>query len=96
MLESGPFWMNFCNPSSNEMKSISKAFGLHPLTSEDIMVLLCITIKTPDTREKCEVFSNYYFVVVRTFEHDNTRAEYLMPIVVYIVIFKQCVLSVLN
>lgn len=87
-LESGPFWMNFCNPDAEEMDNISKAFQLHPLTSEDI--------RTPDTREKCEVFANYYFVVIRTFDHDAFSENFMCPITMYIVIFKQCVISVLE
>lgn len=57
LLESSIFWFNFCSPTSEEMDNISRAFGLHPLTNEDI--------QTSDTRQKVEVFENYYFVVQR-------------------------------
>jgi magnesium transporter len=95
MLESGPFWMNFNNPSREEMSDITNAFNLHPLTSEDIQVCYIFIILTGDTREKCEVFNNYYFVVIRTLNHDTGSKTFLDPITVYIVIFKECVLSVI-
>lgn len=57
ILTCSPFWIDISSPTQAEMASISKVFGLHPLTNEDI--------QTPDTREKCEVFQKYYFVVIR-------------------------------
>lgn len=51
MLEQEPFWINFCGPTPEEMNSIARAFGLHPLTNEDI--------QTPDTREKCKYRSGF-------------------------------------
>ncbi|OAJ37664.1 hypothetical protein BDEG_21663 [Batrachochytrium dendrobatidis JEL423] len=44
ILEDGPFWLDVCQPTPTEMFNISRAFGIHPLTDEDI--------QTPDTREK--------------------------------------------
>ncbi|KAI8914332.1 hypothetical protein EDD86DRAFT_244544 [Gorgonomyces haynaldii] len=85
LLESGPFWLNFCEPTEQEMEAISAAFGIHPLTNEDI--------QTPDTREKCEVFPNYYFVVIRSFDQDSFSATYLQPVPVFICIFRECVIS---
>ncbi|KAH9276473.1 hypothetical protein BSLG_007950 [Batrachochytrium salamandrivorans] len=85
ILEEGPFWLDVCQPTSAEMASISRAFGIHPLTSEDI--------QTPDTREKCEVFNKYYFIVIRSFEQDHASAKFMAPIPVYIVVFRECVIS---
>jgi hypothetical protein len=86
VLESGVFWINFHQPSLQEIDDISRAFNIHPLTKEDI--------QTPDTREKCEVFQNYYFVVIKSFEGDIFKSTYLSAIPVYIVIFASFVLSV--
>ena len=93
-LTSDPFWIDVSSPTVSEMNEISRLFGLHPLTNEDI--------QTPDTREKCEVFSKYFFVVIRlflhlirTFDPDQYRATFLQPISYYIVIFEECILSVL-
>ncbi|KAK5669128.1 hypothetical protein BDV3_003320 [Batrachochytrium dendrobatidis] len=85
ILEDGPFWLDVCQPTPTEMFNISRAFGIHPLTDEDI--------QTPDTREKCEVFNNYYFVVIRSFEQDHASSRFMAPIPVYIVIFRECVIS---
>ena len=84
-LQSGPFWLNVCQPTPYEMMQITKAFDMHPLTDEDI--------RTPDTREKCEIFSNYYFVVIRTFEQDEWSQHFMLPITFYIVVFRECVVS---
>nr|KAJ3421580.1 CorA metal ion transporter [Polyrhizophydium stewartii] len=85
LLEEGPFWLDVCQPTAAEMASISRAFGIHPLTDEDI--------QTPDTREKCEVFNSYYFVVIRSFDQDHSSTRFLTPIPVYIVIFRECIVS---
>ncbi|KAJ3406284.1 CorA metal ion transporter [Chytridiales sp. JEL 0842] len=85
VLESGPFWLDVCNPSNEEMHMFTRVFGIHPLTTEDIL--------TSDTREKCEVFPNYYFITIRSFDGDEYSMTYLHPINVYIVVFRECVLS---
>lgn len=86
VLGSGMFWIDVLNPTQLEMNQLSNLFGLHPLTSEDI--------QTEDTREKCEVFSNYSFIVIKSFEADEGKINYLSPISVFIVIFEECVLTV--
>ncbi|KAJ3273973.1 CorA metal ion transporter [Terramyces sp. JEL0728] len=85
VLESGPFWIDCLSPTLFEMNEISKLFHLHPLTNEDI--------QTADTREKCEVFEKYFFVVMRSFEQDQYKNSFMQPITVSIVIFRECILS---
>jgi magnesium transporter len=68
------------------MKVISKAFGIHPLTSEDILM--------QEAREKVELFRNYYFVNYRTFEQDSNSEDYLDPVNMYVVVFREGVISV--
>lgn len=79
------WWLDVTCPTDAEMKVIAKAFGIHPLTAEDI--------RMQELREKVELFRNYYFVCFHTFEQDKELAEYLEPINVYIVVFKEGVLS---
>ena len=67
------------------MKIISKAFGIHPLTAEDIMM--------QEAREKVELFRNYYFVNYRTFDQDVSSDNYLEPVNMYVVVFREGVLS---
>ncbi|KAH3676499.1 hypothetical protein WICPIJ_009079 [Wickerhamomyces pijperi] len=55
-----PFWLDILNPTEEEMKVLSKAFGIHPLTTEDIFL--------GETREKVELFKDYYFVCFRSFD----------------------------
>lgn len=81
----GTWWLDCSCPTDAEMKVLSKAFGLHPLTSEDIRV--------QESREKVELFKNYYFVCFHTFEPDKESADYLEPINVYIVVFRDGILS---
>lgn len=55
-----PFWLDILDPSEEEMKVLSKTFGLHPLTTEDIFL--------GEAREKVELFRLYYFVCFTSFD----------------------------
>lgn len=55
-----PFWLDIQNPLEEEMKVLSKTFGLHPLTTEDIFL--------GETREKVELFRQYYFICFTSFD----------------------------
>ena len=80
------FWLDVLQPTFEEMKVISRAFGIHKLTAEDIM--------EQEAREKVELFRNYYFVNYRTFEQDPESEEYMEPVNMYFVVFKGGVISV--
>jgi magnesium transporter len=73
------------SPTDAEMKVISKAFGIHPLTAEDILM--------QEQREKVELFKHYYFINYRTFEQDTNSEDYLEPVNLYVVVFKEGVIS---
>jgi magnesium transporter len=79
------WWLDVLCPTEAEMKVISKAFGIHPLTAEDIML--------QEAREKVELFRHYYFVNYRTFDQDSTSDNFLEPIDMYVVVFREGVLS---
>ena len=79
------FWLDILSPTDTEMRVLSKTFGIHPLTAEDIMM--------QEAREKVELFRNYYFVNYRTFEQDVNSGDYLEPVNMYIVVFREGVLS---
>lgn len=79
------FWLDVLSPTDTEMRVISKAFGIHPLTAEDIMM--------QEAREKVELFRNYYFVNYRTFEQDVNSEDYLEPVNMYVVVFREGVIS---
>jgi len=79
------FWLDVLQPTYEEMRVISRAFGIHKLTAEDIM--------EQEAREKVELFRNYYFVNYRTFEQDEKSEDYLEPVNMYFVVFKGGVIS---
>lgn len=58
--EPGPWWLDINCPTEDELRAISRAFGVHPLTTEDIVL--------HETREKVEIFHNYYFVCFTSFD----------------------------
>jgi magnesium transporter len=84
--DGGVWWMDMVNPTEEEVFAISKAFGVHPLTREDI----CIQ----EPREKVELFHQYYFVSFRSFfQADKESEEYLEPVNFYAVVFKEGILT---
>lgn len=80
------FWLDVLSPTDAEMRVLSKTFGIHPLTAEDIMM--------QEAREKVELFRNYYFVNYRTFEQDMNSEHFLEPVDMYVVVFREGVISV--
>jgi magnesium transporter len=65
---------------------MAKAFGVHPLTREDI----CLQ----EPREKVELFHQYYFVSFRSFfQADKDSEDYLEPVNFYAVVFKEGLLT---
>jgi len=79
------FWLDVLCPTEAEMKVLSRAFGLHMLTSEDIL--------TQESREKVELFRHYYFIHYRTFEQDINNENYMEPVNMYIVVFREGVIT---
>ncbi|ODV95958.1 hypothetical protein PACTADRAFT_49384 [Pachysolen tannophilus NRRL Y-2460] len=67
-----PFWLDVLNPTEEEMKVLSKAFNIHPLTTEDIYL--------GETREKVELFKDYYLVCFRSFDivHERYKQKKLI------------------
>lgn len=79
------WWLNVLSPTDAEMRVISRTFGIHGLTTEDIMM--------QEDREKVELFQHYYFVHYRTFNQDPRSENYLEPINLYLVVFRDGILS---
>ncbi|KAH6661249.1 hypothetical protein BKA67DRAFT_79598 [Truncatella angustata] len=84
--QDGVWWLNVNNPTEDEARAICKAFGIHPLTIEDITV--------QETREKIELFPSYYFACFRSFtiiqEEDGPDYE---PFNIYVIVFREGTLS---
>ncbi|THH02168.1 hypothetical protein EW026_g655 [Hermanssonia centrifuga] len=83
--EANTWWLDVQSPTDDEMKLLSKVFNIHPLTTEDIQM--------EETREKIELFRNYYLVCFRSFEQDNMSPTYLEPLNMYIIVFREGILS---
>ena len=82
----GVWWLDMVNPTEEEVFAIAKAFGVHPLTREDI----CLQ----EPREKVELFHQYYFVSFRSFfQADKESDDYLEPVNFYAVVFKEGLLT---
>lgn len=47
-----------------------------------------------ETREKIELFRNYYLVCFRSFDQDPYSPTYLEPLNMYIIVFREGILSV--
>ncbi|EMR69850.1 hypothetical protein UCREL1_3119 [Eutypa lata UCREL1] len=82
----GVWWLNVNSPTEEEVRAICKAFGVHPLTIEDIT--------TQEAREKIELFPSYYFASFRSFTavQEENGVEY-EPFNIYVVVFREGTLS---
>ncbi|PWZ02658.1 cora-domain-containing protein [Testicularia cyperi] len=83
--EANTWWLDVLSPTDQEMKLLSRVFGIHPLTTEDILM--------EETREKIELFRNYYLVCFRSFDQDPYSTTYLEPLNMYIIVFREGTLS---
>ncbi|KAF9873131.1 putative CorA family metal ion transporter [Colletotrichum karsti] len=82
----GVWWLNMNNPTGGEVWTICKAFGIHPLTIEDII--------HKESREKIELFPSYYFACFRSFAsvEEPDGVDY-HPFNVYVVVFREGIIS---
>ncbi|KAI9485219.1 MAG: hypothetical protein EXX96DRAFT_624552 [Benjaminiella poitrasii] len=80
VVKSKGWWVDVLCPSIEEMRIISKAFHIHPLTTEDI--------QAQEPREKVELFPNYTFVCFRAIDVDSITDQ-IKPFNFYSLIFKE-------
>ena len=83
--DGGVWWLDMFKPTEEEVTAICKAFKVHPLTKEDIC--------TQETREKVELFKSYYFVCFSSFNMDKESDDFLEPVNVYAVVFREGLLT---
>ncbi|CAH0043387.1 unnamed protein product [Clonostachys solani] len=80
------WWLNCNNPTKEEVQGLCQAFGIHPLTVEDII--------TREAREKIELVSSYYFASFQSFHTvkcgENLEYEGFN---MYVIVFREGVLS---
>ncbi|KAI0065784.1 cora-domain-containing protein [Artomyces pyxidatus] len=83
--EGHTWWLDVLSPTDEEMKMLSQVFNIHPLTTEDIQM--------EEAREKIELFRTYYLVCFRSFDQDPYSPTYLEPLNMYIIVFREGILS---
>ncbi|KAM5346207.1 hypothetical protein ACJ41O_009212 [Fusarium nematophilum] len=82
----GVWWLDMNNPTGEEIRTICKAFGIHPLTIEDIIA--------QENREKIELFPSYYFACFSSFRSvDQSDGINYIPFNIYVVVFREGTLS---
>ena len=82
----GVWWLNVNRATKEEVAGICKAFGIHPLTIEDII--------TQEAREKIELFPSYYFACFRSFSVvEEPEGKEYEPFNIYVVVFREGTLS---
>ncbi len=85
--DSGCWWLDILNPTEEELHVFQRAFGIHRLTTEDII--------TQEAREKVELFKQYYFVCFRSFFQMDVHSEdYMEPVNVYMVVFREGIFTI--
>ena len=85
--DGGVWWLDILNPTEEELHVFQRAFGIHRLTTEDII--------TQEAREKVELFKQYYFVCFRSFFQMDVHSEdYMTPVNVYMVVFREGVITI--
>ena len=84
-VDGGVWWMDVKNPTEAELFAFQRAFGIHRLTTEDIIM--------QEAREKVELFKQYYFVCFRSFQMDKAKEDYMDPVNVYMVVFREGILT---
>jgi len=83
----GVWWLDILNPTEPELAVFQRAFSIHRLTTEDIIM--------QEAREKVELFKQYYFVCFRSFQQLDPRHEdYMEPVNVYMVVFREGILTI--
>lgn len=77
------WWLNINCPLEEEVRGICKAFGVHPLTIEDII--------TQEAREKIELFRSYYFAIFRSYTAvlDEDGEREFEPFNMFVIVFRQ-------
>ena len=85
--DGGVWWLDVNDPTEEELRVFQRAFGIHRLTVEDVI--------TQETREKVELFKQYYFVCFRSFcQMDEKHEDYMEPINVYMVVFREGIITI--
>lgn len=85
--EASVWWLNVNCPTEEEVEVICKAFGIHPLTIEDIV--------SHEAREKIELFKTYYFANFRSYTavYDEDGDREFKPFNMFVIVFREGIIS---
>lgn len=85
--EASVWWLNVHCPTQEEVEVICKAFGIHPLTIEDIV--------SHEAREKIELFKTYYFANFRSYTavYDEDGDREFKPFNMFVIVFREGIIS---
>ena len=86
LVKSDCFWLDIHMPQNEELRILETGLDIHMLTVEDIL--------TSNTREKCEVFPNYYYVVVKGYIDDEDTST-IRPLPMHLLVFQKCIITVI-
>lgn len=80
------WWLDVREPTNDEISTICRALGVHPLTIEDIT--------TYEQREKIEMFPSYYFASLRSFQTtEEEHGDEFEPFNVSVLVFGEGILT---
>lgn len=81
------WWLNVNCPTKDEVRALCKAFGIHPLTTEDIV--------SHEAREKIELFKSYYFANFRSYTAviDEDGKREFEPFNMFVIVFREGIIS---
>ncbi|KAJ1956417.1 CorA metal ion transporter [Dipsacomyces acuminosporus] len=86
----GFFWLDITEPTPDEMDSLARAFGIHPLTIEDILT-------DAGDRDKMESISDYTFLIYRAVDtgtsEEAPRSDGIEATGFSIIIKPSCILT---
>ncbi|KAF2018574.1 hypothetical protein BU24DRAFT_458332 [Aaosphaeria arxii CBS 175.79] len=81
------WWLDVLNSTKEDIKTLAKAFSLHPRT--------CAFINAEDAHERVEFFENYYFICfpILTENENGTLKSKFQKVNFHIVVFPQGIIS---
>ncbi|EFC47045.1 predicted protein [Naegleria gruberi] len=86
MKNSKSFWIDCQQSSADDIHTLQKYFGIHSLTSEDMI--------NNDSGEKWEVFDNYMFMIFTGQIADKVASNDYLPCHLNVLIFENCIITI--
>lgn len=75
------WWLDVCDATNRDVETVSQTLSIHPLTTEDVI--------SRETREKVEVFRNYYLISFQTLVTGDDKDAFPSSAGFYILVFRR-------